>query len=171
MKTCLDRSEAGTRSTGCPPPDVLKGRIVAVVDGDTIKVRRGRKTITVRMIGIDTPETKKPGTAVECGGPEATKNLKRLAFHNGEGRRVTLTTDPSQDRKDRYGHLLAYAKVSGGKTLQVAQLKAGWATVYVYDNKPFERYAQFRDLAIGAYQAERGAWGKCDGDFHQPQSG
>ncbi|HKQ96284.1 MAG TPA: excalibur calcium-binding domain-containing protein, partial [Candidatus Polarisedimenticolia bacterium] len=55
--------------------------VTAVVDGDTIRVRRGtHRQYTVRLIGIDTPETKKRATAVECGGPEATSNMFRLGF-------------------------------------------------------------------------------------------
>jgi len=89
-----------------------------VVDGDTVKVRAfraGRRTYTVRLIGIDTPETKRPATPVECGGKEASASMLRLSFsapkdsdgdglldrEGGKGRRVTLTTDPTQDAFDR----------------------------------------------------------------------
>src|SRR5262245_38031287 len=99
----------------------IKSRIIDVIDGDTIKVRTLEPTrkprYTVRLIGIDTPETKKPGTPVECGGKEATDSMFYLAFDSprdtngddlfdtrgGQGRRVRLVTDPSQDRFDRYG--------------------------------------------------------------------
>src|SRR4051812_50150965 len=53
-------------------PDRLRGRVVSVVDGDTLHVRAGGRQETVRLIGIDTPETHRPGTPVECGGPAAT---------------------------------------------------------------------------------------------------
>jgi hypothetical protein len=86
-----------------------------VADGDTIRVRlaNGRYE-RVRLIGIDTPETKDPGTPVECGGPHATGEMLRLAFTEpedsdgdglldtagGEGRSVTLRTDPTARRAD-----------------------------------------------------------------------
>jgi len=159
-------TKAGGRSNGCPNPEVLKGRLVSVVDGDTIKVKKGKHILTVRLIGIDTPESKKPGTPVECGALDAAKNLTKLALRTGKGRNVTLTTDPTQDRNDRYGRLLAYAKVDSGKVLQVEQLRSGWATVYVFDNKPFERFIEFRQQAVNAFNAKRGVWGHCDGDFH-----
>ena len=64
-----------------------KARVVRVIDGDTLKVKLATgQTVTVRLIGIDTPETVKPGTAVECGGRSATARMKRLALRNGVGR-------------------------------------------------------------------------------------
>src|SRR5918997_1393831 len=57
-----------------------RGRIVDVVDGDTVKVRLGGEVETVRLLGIDTPETRRPGAPVECGGPEATSAMLALAF-------------------------------------------------------------------------------------------
>lgn len=153
--------------------------VTAVVDGDTIRVRRGlHKRYTVRLIGIDTPETKRPDTPVECGGPEATSSMFRLGFtrprdsnhdglydrKGGKGRRVKVTTDPTQDRRDRYGRLLAYVKSARG-SLATAQLRAGRATVYVYD-QPFEQLALFQSAEASARDADRGTWDECGGDFH-----
>ncbi len=117
-----------------------------MVDGDTIKVRAGGKNYTVRLIGIDTPETKKPGTPIECGGREATSNMLRLAFtaptdtdgdglldtRGGDGRSVRLIGDRTQDRTDRFKRVLAYA-VAAGKSLGVEQVAAGWSDVYVFE--------------------------------------
>ncbi|MGV0600771.1 thermonuclease family protein, partial [Mycolicibacterium pulveris] len=69
--------------------------VLRVVDGDTIDIRdevRGR--LRVRILGIDTPETKKPNSPVECWGPEATEFARSTML----GRRVALVTDPTQDR-------------------------------------------------------------------------
>lgn len=141
--------------------------ITAVTDGDTIKVRRGfSKRYTVRLIGIDTPETKKPGTPVECGGREATSSMHRLSFKGGKGRRVRVTTDPTQDRRDRYGRLLAYVKSTRG-SLARAQLRAGWAAVYVFAD-PFAQLGSFQAAEATARTQERGAWSQCGGNFHQP---
>jgi micrococcal nuclease len=143
-----------------------RARILSVVDGDTVKVRLASgKRITVRLIGVDTPETTKPGTPVECGGKQATANMKRLALKRGRGRGVTLATDPTQDRTDRYGRLLAYARVDSGRDLAQEQIRAGWGMAYVYAT-PFERFASY-DAAQGvAKGASRGAWGACGGSFH-----
>ena len=83
----------------------LQGRVTRVVDGDTVKVEvRGVET-TVRLVGIDTPETVRPGTPVECFGPAASARTKHLLR---PGQAVRLVTDPTQDVRDRYGRLLAY---------------------------------------------------------------
>lgn len=138
----------------------LKGKVTHVVDGDTIDVRAKRRKIRVRLIGIDTPEV---FGGSECGGPEASGAMKGLA----EGRRVKLATDPSQDRRDRYGRLLAYAHRIGGPSLQVAILQAGWAKVYVYNNNPFRKVGRFREAERQARDAGRGAWGLCGAAFDQ----
>jgi micrococcal nuclease len=178
-------------TNGCPvpppPPPEPPSRmnfyavVTGVIDGDTIKVRRGFYTrYTVRLIGIDTPETKKPGTPVECGGREATSSMFRLGFtrprdtdgdglrdrKGGKGRRVKVTTDPTQDRRDQFGRLLAYVKSWRG-SFAGAQLRAGWATVYVFAD-PFEQLGRFQGVEASARDAGRGVWGRCGGNFHTP---
>lgn len=152
--------------------------VTGVTDGDTINVRRGFRRYTIRLIGIDTPETKKPATPVECGGKEATSRMYRLGFtrprdtdHNGlhdreggKGRRVKVTTDPTQDRRDAYGRLLAYVSSARG-SFATAQLRAGWASVYVFEN-PFEQLGPFAAAEAAARDSSRGVWGKCGGNFH-----
>ncbi|WP_172456959.1 thermonuclease family protein, partial [Nocardia farcinica] len=88
----------------------MTATVVKVVDGDTLDVRYddGRED-TVRVLGIDTPETEHPNIPVECWGPEAA------AFASNElaGRRVSLSTDPAQDERDRYKRLLAFVDRDG----------------------------------------------------------
>ena len=150
---------------GCSSDDVaaslegapLRGEVTRVVDGDTIKVRVRNRTETVRLIGIDTPETKRPGTPVECGGKAATREMRRLA----EGRRVELISDPTQDRRDRYDRLLAYAEAAG-RDVGEEILRAGWAAPYVYD-RPFLRLGRYRAAAREARGRGRGLWRACPG--------
>ena len=158
-----------------PRAERHSGRIVTVIDGDTLKVRltSGARR-TIRMIGIDTPESRKPGVAVECGAKSATEYMTRLAFRQRSGRsvgqRVRLTTDPTQDRTDRYGRLLAYVdRRSDGKDLGRAIINAGWAMDYVYDNRPFERFGSYDGVQTQARARGRGVWGACGGDFHSEQ--
>lgn len=73
-----------------------------VVDGDTLDVLRDGETVRVRLLNVDTPETKHPGKAVECLGPEATAFL---ADRLPAGTEVELEYD--QERTDRYGRDLA----------------------------------------------------------------
>jgi micrococcal nuclease len=141
-------------------------RVARVIDGDTIAVSmpggyaRGR---SVRLLGIDTPETHKPGTPIECGGPEASENMARIA---PPGTRVVLESDPSQDRVDRYGRLLAYVRLPDGGLAEEEQLAAGWATVYVFAGRPVARDRDFRRAEASARAAHRGVWGRCRGRFH-----
>jgi micrococcal nuclease len=82
----------------------------------------------------------------------------------GKGRRVKVTTDPTQDRRDAYGRLLAYVSSARGG-FAAAQLRAGWASVYVFEN-PFEQLATFQAAEAAARDSSRGVWGQCGGNFH-----
>jgi micrococcal nuclease len=152
-------------ATSSAKPKADHGTIIRVVDGDTIHVSIGGVDKTVRLIGIDTPETHKPGVKVECGGKEATANAQRIAT---VGAAATLTPDPSQDKVDRYGRLLAYVYVNH-RSLQLEQIYAGLAKVYVYNKKPFARVDTYQRAQDIAKRLKRGVWGKCSGDFHSEQ--
>jgi endonuclease YncB( thermonuclease family) len=166
----------GASAGGAPRPSprarkvaqVIQARITKVTDGDTVKVRAfgaRRSHYTVRLIGIDTPE-KYFGT--ECGSAGASADMRKLALErNGGGRRVVLTTDPTQATFDRYGRLLAYVRTTSGNQLNVAQVARGWAEVYVYGGRPFQQVARFRAAERRARSAHRGVWGRCGGDFHK----
>jgi micrococcal nuclease len=136
-----------------------RGTVTRVIDGDTIAID-GK---TVRLIGIDTPESVRPGAPVECGATAASRYMKRLAT----GKRVRWQTDDTQDTRDRYGRLLAYVSLADGRQLQRSILRAGWAKVYVYNGKPFQQVRSFRDAARAAQHADRGVWSHCGGDFHR----
>lgn len=141
----------------------ISARIRHVVDGDTVDVRAfgaRRKLYTVRVIGIDTPE--KYGGR-ECGASRASGSMRRLAPRRA---RVTLVTDPSQDRFDRYGRLLAYV-IRRGRDVGRAQISGGWARVYVVGS-PFRRYGSYRRAQRVARRADRGVWRLCGGRFHSP---
>ena len=158
-----------------PPPKSAKTyrsvRVLSVIDGDTIKVRLAtgaRKT--VRLIGIDTPETRKPATPVECGGKKATKHMQSLAMKRKRGRLLgktaTLTTDPTQDTTDRYGRMLAYVSISQ-KDIGLRMVRSGWAMNYVYEDTPFERVASYVSAETSAKSEGLGVWRMCGGDFHR----
>lgn len=136
---------------------VQRAKVIQVVDGDTVDVRLSTgATRRVRMVGIDTPEVY---GGVECGGREASSSLKKIL---PRATRVTLYSDPSQDLKDRYGRLLRYVtKVSTGKDVNRQQVFKGLATVYVYDNNPFDRVASYRKAQRAARDAGHGIWGLC----------
>lgn len=138
-------------------------RVVRVVDGDTLVASAGGRSFYVRLLGIDTPETHRPGTPVECGGPEASASMRAFV---PPGAHVRLETDPGQDRVDRYGRLLAYVWLSDGRLLEQAQLESGWATTYVFEGRPVSLFPRLAAAAREARDARRGAWSSCGGDFH-----
>jgi micrococcal nuclease len=166
----LDRHGQGAGSGPDARASPVSARVTRVIDGDTIAVSIGPGPAgpgggerAVRLLGIDTPETHRPGTPIECGGPEASASMERLA---PAGTGVVLEPDPSQDRVDRYGRLLAYVRLPGGRLAEDAQLEAGWATVYVFAGHPVSRDPAFRRAQAAARAAGRGVWGHCGGRFH-----
>ena len=163
---CSSSSGSGGGGGQAPPKARrVTAHVVEAVDGDTIKVglHNGREW-DVRLIGIDTPETVRPNTPVQCGGPQASTSMHGLA----DGRRVTLVSDPTQDRVDQYGRLLDYV-FRGNEDLGKVQLRRGWAEVYVFEHNPFEKVHTFRHAEHAAENADRGVWRDCGGNFHTPQ--
>lgn len=132
----------------------LTGRVVRAVDGDTLEVAiEGGPTETVRLIGVDTPETVKPDTPVQCFGPRASAFEHRTA----EGRRVRLLT--GVEPRDYYGRLLAYAWVDG-RLLEAELLRRGLARVLTFH--PNDRFAhRFELIAQRAATAGKGLWNAC----------
>ncbi len=131
------------------------GTVVRVTDGDTLKVRlRDGSERSVRLIGIDTPEVY---GGFECGGPQASRSMRRLA---PVGSRVVLVSDPSQADSDRYDRLLRYV-MRGRRDVGRAQISSGHARVYVYRNDPFLRTSDYRRAEGRSRAAGRGSWKRC----------
>lgn len=127
--------------------------VTRVVDGDTIEAQIGGRVEDVRYIGVDTPETVKPDTPVQCFGPQASSFNHRLV----EGRQVRLVF--GVERRDVYGRLLAYAYL-GRRFVNAILVRRGLA--HTLTIPPNDRFAPlFRRLELGAGRAGRGLWGKC----------
>jgi micrococcal nuclease len=135
------------------------GTVTEVVDGDTLHIRIGRSEEKVRLIGIDTPETHKPNTPVECFGKEATKALGRLL---PKGTAVYLERDA--EGRDRYGRLLAYVYRSKDHAfINLEMARSGFAAAYTYP--PNVAHAdEFVTAAADARDAGRGLWSACGGN-------
>lgn len=135
-------------------PTTYDARVVRVVDGDTISVAlRGGRRETVRILGVDTPETVKRGTPVQCYGPEASAFTKsRLT-----GRAVRLELDA--EVRDRYGRLLAYVIVDG-RRFDDELLRLGYARLLIIPPND----AHGRALLAAENDARvrrRGLWAAC----------
>ena len=131
-----------------------------VVDGDTVRVLVDGEPETVRLVGIDTPESVAPNRPVECFGPEASERLAEL---RPEGERVTIETDPTQDERDRFGRLLGYVYAGDqSRSANEAQVASGHARVFVFGGVPFEQADEFMRQEDRAREQERGLWGECE---------
>jgi micrococcal nuclease len=160
---------AGT-ATGGSSPTILTGTVVRVVDGDTVRVRARGFDTTARLIGIDTPETQRPGYPVQCGGPAASAEARRLM---PPGARVRLVSDPTQDTRDKYGRFLAYVYRDGlggaRGSVNYRMVVGGFAKTYVYGGIPFRYSGEFLGAEIRAKRAVRGVWGPpCNGNTLKP---
>jgi micrococcal nuclease len=142
----------------CTPPDFDGGAtVVSVVDGDTLVVRMAGRTETVRLIGVDTPETVHPSKPVECFGPEASARTAALL---PKGTRITVARDA--EARDRYGRLLLYVtRAADGLFVNMDIIEQGYAVpLSIEPNTAHER--DFAEAAHRASTARLGLWGACD---------
>jgi micrococcal nuclease len=130
----------------------------SIVDGDTIKVSDSQETYTVRLIGIDTPETKDPRKEVECFGEEATLYLTKLVGNQ----KLILKSDSTQDDIDRYGRYLRYAFLEDGTNINKKMIEDGYANEYTY-SKPYFYQGEFKEAQNTAENGGLGLWsGVCN---------
>jgi micrococcal nuclease len=155
-------TSCGAASTTTSAPGAAT--IVRVIDGDTVIVRiEGRKE-TVRLIGIDTPETKKPNHPVDCYGKEASAFTTSML---PVGTEVQIVRDV--EARDVYDRLLAYVtRTSDGMFVNLELAKQGYATTLTYPPN-VAHVDEFVAAVRQARQAKRGLWGACSG-FGVPAS-
>lgn len=129
-------------------------RVVRVVDGDTFVVERNGREDTVRLLGVDSPETKHPQKPVECFGMEASRRLVELL----DNQYVRLEGDLSQADIDRYGRQLRYVYLPDGTFVNELLIKEGYAFEYTYGSKPYEFATSFSAAEDSAQELGRGLW-------------
>jgi micrococcal nuclease len=128
------------------------GRVVKVVDGDTIKVSIGERVENIRLIGVDTPEVDSR-RRVEFFGKEASEFTRRLSLDKD----VRLEQDPQGDTRDTYGRLLRYVYLPDGTLLNAEIIRQGYG--HAYTRFPYTKLETFRTLEREAREAGRGLWG------------
>lgn len=143
--------DAGTGSSGAT-------RVEKVVDGDTIEVTHAGRKEKVRLLGIDTPETKDPRKPVQCFGREASAHTAELL---PPGTEVRLVHDV--ERRDRYDRVLAYVyRASDGLFVNLALARDGYADLLTYP----PNVAHTTELSAAVAEArreQRGLWQACGG--------
>lgn len=133
-------------------------QVANVVDGDTIKVNSGGHIETVRLIGMDTPETHDPRKPVQCFGEAA--HQKTLSLIGGKS--VRLEADPADSDRDKYHRLLRYVYLPDGTFVNAELVRQGYA--FAYTVFPNSKLDQFRTLEAEARQSGRGLWAGCNID-------
>jgi endonuclease YncB( thermonuclease family) len=163
-------------SPALPPGESF--RVYSVTDGDTVKVvpastAQGatKPSTTIRIIGINTPETFGP-KAGECKGYGKTST--QLAKDVLLNKTVILSKDPTQASTDRFNRELRFVDVQGlpalpapfGPTTDYSSYAAyqGTAFPFVYDNVPSARADVIQLAADDAKTANRGVWAICPGN-------
>lgn len=136
-----------------------RGKIIKVVDGDTVEVEIDGKREKLRYIGVDTPETVDPRRGVQCFGREASEENKRIVF----GKEVYLEKDISD--RDRFGRMLGYVylKADDGSIIFINDhlVRQGFAKSLTYP--PDVKYSErFRMAEQEAREGKRGLWGRCE---------
>ena len=149
------RSTGATTSTGALQANAT---VVYVTDGDTIEVDFDGTQERVRLIGIDTPETKKPDTPVQCFGPEATAFTESLL---PVGTPVYLERDV--EARDPYGRLLAYVYLAGDGTFVNLQIVAEGYAQPLTIAPNVAHSTEFVAAARAAEAANLGLWARCTG--------
>ena len=143
-------------SSPSDPPDGATATVTRVVDGDTIVVDYEGHDVTIRLIGVDTPETKKPNTPVQCFGPEASARTTELL---PAGTPVRLERDV--EARDKYDRLLAYVhRQPDDLFINAVLIDEGLARPLRFP--PNTTYAnEFQQAADTAKANDVGLWGAC----------
>lgn len=128
-------------------------KVIKVIDGDTINVEINEKVETLRLIGIDSPETVDPRKPVQCFGKEASAKAKSLL----SGKSVRLESDPTQGERDKYQRLLRYVFLEDGTNFNKLMISEGYAHEYTY-NIPYKYQSEFKQAQKEAGENKRGLW-------------
>ena len=154
---CAQGSDPAAPTT-TPKPSDTNAVVVRVIDGDTVDLRFGNRRERVRLIGIDTPETKKPNTPIQCFGPEASDFTKQLL---AAGTTVLVRRDA--EARDDYGRLLGYLyRSSDGLFANLELVRLGYARpLTIAPNNAFA--SDFVQAAREAEATNLGLWAACSG--------
>ena len=133
-------------------------RVLEVVDGDTLVIDFAGQKETVRLLGIDTPETVDPNRPVQCFGAEASEFLSALL---PAGTIVTAVRDV--EPRDRFGRLLVYLlRAEDGTFVNAELLRGGFGDLAIYDPNVAFR-SELEHAFTTARTANAGLWQKCGG--------
>lgn len=143
-------------SPSVAPIPTEQGRVTHLVDGDTLDVSLGGVRTRIRLLNVDTPETVKENTPVQCMGPEASARLNQLA---PVGSMVGLVFDV--ERVDQYGRTLATVVTASGQNVSEVLAQEGLGRAVRYGQN-VAGYATVQAAVARAKEARLGLWsGAC----------
>jgi len=132
-----------------------KFRVAEVIDGDTVDIDISDDKYDhtrIRLLGVDTPETKNPRTPVMYFGPEASEYVKGLCLN----KTVIVLLDTVAKERDRYGRLLAYLRLDDGRVINAELIRTGHGYADSrFDHSFFDEYAK---LQADAIRSKTGLW-------------
>ncbi len=138
--------------TETPKPELHK--VIKVIDGDTIDVDINGKTETIRMIGIDSPESVDPRKPVQCFAIEASNKAKEKLT----GKNVSLEADPTQGEQDKYNRLLRFVFLEDSTNFNKFMISEGYAHEYTYQSNPYKYQEEFKLAETTARETKKGLW-------------
>jgi micrococcal nuclease len=131
--------------------------VSTVFDGDTVVVVLGGREVTIRLIGVDTPETARPDTPVQFYGPEASDFTRRALL--GEQVRLEFEAHGRPGgATDKYGRTLAYIITKDGTNFNLELVRLGYGRAYT--KYPFKYQRAFEEAEKAARKAGLGMWDK-----------
>lgn len=153
-----------TRNPGKHAEDIKENvlyHVIQVLDGDTLIANVSGHEVTIRMLGIDTPEVVDPRKPVQCYGPEASAQAKELLSY----KEVYIEKDPIKESTtgsyDKYGRVLGYIKMPGDFFYNKYMIQNGFAREYTFNKEKYQYQKELKAEQKKAQKGKVGLWGKC----------
>jgi micrococcal nuclease len=131
--------------------------VIKMPDGDTLIANVDGHEVTVRLIGMDTPEVVDPRKPIQCYGPEASAKGKELL----NGKDIFLEKEKGREAYDKYGRVLAYAHLPDGSLYNEYMIKAGFAREYTFNKEKYKYQKDFKAAQKAAEKGKVGLWKVC----------
>jgi|GEM_PF-1728812 len=140
-------------------------KVTKVVDGDTVKAMVDGKEESIRIIGMDSPESVDPRKTVQCFGVEASSKANEFL----SSKWIQLESDSSQGNRDKYNRLLRYVWFDKGTDFGRRMIEEGYAHEYTY-NTPYSKQTQYKSTYKIAQNSKKGLWSPstCNGQKEKP---
>ena len=136
-------------------------KVTKVLDGDTFIVYVSGHEITIRLLGIDTPEIVDPRKPVQCYAEEASEEAKRILNDESIYLEKDIEKEKISKSYDIYGRVLAYARLSDGLSYNQYMIENGFAREYTFNKEEYKYQKEFKEIEEKAKKNKLGLWGRC----------